>query len=147
MNEGVVPKRIEERKNHTPFRHPKDEPSENICEKRETLFQVTAKRRSICDTGRRLGSQVVFRGLNVPLSSYSILRDNPLTCSCDLHWLQQWHLNSREDVDSQTCFSGNIEVSLGSLQLDNCSECVLGLRWMSNIIHKMGLKWIQLDFC
>lgn len=74
-------------------------------------------------------SQALNTGLNVLLSSYSVLRDNPLACSCDLHWLQQWHLSSRGDVDSQmmTCFSGNTEVSLGSLQLENCSEFELGL--------------------
>lgn len=58
------------------------------------------------------------------LSSHSVLRDNPLACSCDLHWLQQWHLSGRGDVDSQmmSCFSGDVEVPLGSLQLENCSE-------------------------
>ncbi|KAM9353961.1 high affinity nerve growth factor receptor [Symphorus nematophorus] len=52
-----------------------------------------------------------------------VLRDNPLVCSCDLHWLQQWQHNDRGDVDSQmlSCFSNDQEVSLNSLVIDNCS--------------------------
>lgn len=77
----------------------------------------------------KTGCQAVNTVLNVLLSNSSVLRDNPLVCSCDLHWLQQWYLSSRGDVDSQmmTCFYGNTEVSLGSLQLENCSEFGLGL--------------------
>ncbi|XP_075899433.1 high affinity nerve growth factor receptor [Nelusetta ayraudi] len=58
-----------------------------------------------------------------------VLRDNPLACSCDLHWLQQWHLSGRGDVDSQmmSCFSADVEVPLGSLQLDNCSLPVVSI--------------------
>ncbi|KAI3361334.1 hypothetical protein L3Q82_013513 [Scortum barcoo] len=52
-----------------------------------------------------------------------VLRDNPLVCSCDLHWLQQWQQSERGDVDNQmlSCFSSDQEVALSSLVLDNCS--------------------------
>ncbi|XP_054477126.1 high affinity nerve growth factor receptor isoform X2 [Anoplopoma fimbria] len=52
-----------------------------------------------------------------------VLRDNPLVCSCDLHWLQQWQQNDRGDVDNQmlSCFSDDQEEPLNSLVLDNCS--------------------------
>lgn len=53
-----------------------------------------------------------------------LLRDNPLICSCDLHWLQQWELTDRGDVNSQilSCSSGDQDVPLSALVLDNCSE-------------------------
>ncbi|XP_076592954.1 high affinity nerve growth factor receptor isoform X1 [Chaetodon auriga] len=52
-----------------------------------------------------------------------VLRNNPLVCSCDLHWLQQWQQNDRADLDSQmlSCFISDQEVSLNSLVIDNCS--------------------------
>ncbi|KAM8869377.1 high affinity nerve growth factor receptor [Spinachia spinachia] len=52
-----------------------------------------------------------------------VLRKNPLVCSCDLHWLQQWQQNERGDVDNQllTCFSDGREVLLNSLVIDHCS--------------------------
>lgn len=52
-----------------------------------------------------------------------VLRDNPLVCSCDLHWLKQWQHNERGDLDSQmlSCFSDDQEVPLNSLVIDNCS--------------------------
>nr|XP_020465321.1 high affinity nerve growth factor receptor isoform X2 [Monopterus albus] len=52
-----------------------------------------------------------------------VLRDNPLICSCDLHWLQQWQHNERGDLDNQmlSCFSDDQEVPLNSLVIDNCS--------------------------
>lgn len=52
-----------------------------------------------------------------------VLRDNPLVCSCDLHWLQQWQRNERGDLDNQmlSCFSDDQEVPLSSLVIDNCS--------------------------
>ncbi|XP_073341944.1 high affinity nerve growth factor receptor isoform X1 [Pagrus major] len=51
-----------------------------------------------------------------------VLRDNPLVCSCDLHWLQQWQHNERGDLDSQmSCFSDDQEVPLNTLVIDNCS--------------------------
>lgn len=54
----------------------------------------------------------------------SVLRDNPLVCSCELHWLQQWQLTGRGDVDSQmmTCYSNDLEIPLNSLMIENCSE-------------------------
>ncbi|XP_026173399.1 high affinity nerve growth factor receptor [Mastacembelus armatus] len=58
----------------------------------------------------------------LPLFSL-LLRDNPLICSCDLHWLQQWQRNERGDLDNQmlSCFSDNQEIPLSSLVIDNCS--------------------------
>ncbi|XP_068425753.1 high affinity nerve growth factor receptor isoform X2 [Clinocottus analis] len=52
-----------------------------------------------------------------------VLRDNPLVCSCDLHWLQQWQRSDRGDVDTQmlSCCSDDQEVLLNSLVIDNCS--------------------------
>uniref|UniRef100_A0A8C4EHW6 Tyrosine-protein kinase receptor n=1 Tax=Dicentrarchus labrax TaxID=13489 RepID=A0A8C4EHW6_DICLA len=52
-----------------------------------------------------------------------VLRDNPLVCSCDLHWLQQWQHNERADLDNQLlfCLSNDQEVALNSLMIDNCS--------------------------
>lgn len=53
-----------------------------------------------------------------------VLRDNPLVCSCDLYWLQQWQRNERCDLDNQMlfCISNDQEVPLNSLVIDNCSE-------------------------
>ncbi|XP_062255771.1 high affinity nerve growth factor receptor [Platichthys flesus] len=52
-----------------------------------------------------------------------VLRDNPLLCSCDLYWLQEWQRNDRGDVDNQwlSCFSDEQEVALNSLVINNCS--------------------------
>ncbi|XP_029958100.1 high affinity nerve growth factor receptor isoform X2 [Salarias fasciatus] len=53
-----------------------------------------------------------------------VLRENPLVCSCDLHWLQQWQLSGRGDLEGQTllCWNGEGEAEpLGSAVLDNCS--------------------------
>uniref|UniRef100_UPI0037E80078 high affinity nerve growth factor receptor n=1 Tax=Semicossyphus pulcher TaxID=241346 RepID=UPI0037E80078 len=52
-----------------------------------------------------------------------VLRDNPLVCSCDLHWLQQWQRNERGDLDNQmlSCFTNQQEVLLNTLVIDNCS--------------------------
>ncbi|XP_053183362.1 high affinity nerve growth factor receptor [Scomber japonicus] len=52
-----------------------------------------------------------------------VLRDNPLVCSCDLHWLQHWQHNERGDLDNQMlfCISNDQEVPLNSLVIDNCS--------------------------
>ncbi|XP_008428979.2 high affinity nerve growth factor receptor isoform X3 [Poecilia reticulata] len=52
-----------------------------------------------------------------------ILRDNPLICSCDLFWLQQWQNEDRGDIDSQMlfCLSNDEEFPLSSLVIDNCS--------------------------
>ncbi|XP_065154890.1 high affinity nerve growth factor receptor isoform X1 [Paramisgurnus dabryanus] len=58
---------------------------------------------------------------SVPLLSL-ILRDNPLTCSCDIYWLQQWHRTRQGDIDSQqNCdYNGNI-IPLDLFEMDNCS--------------------------
>ncbi|CAB1438918.1 unnamed protein product [Pleuronectes platessa] len=52
-----------------------------------------------------------------------VLRDNPLLCSCDLYWLQEWQRSDRGDVDNQwlSCFSDEQEVALNSLVINNCS--------------------------
>ncbi|XP_056457275.1 high affinity nerve growth factor receptor [Gadus chalcogrammus] len=52
-----------------------------------------------------------------------VLRDNPLVCSCEIHWLQQWERSGRADPDNQpmTCFSFGQEVLLNILSMDNCS--------------------------
>uniref|UniRef100_A0A3B4TV55 Tyrosine-protein kinase receptor n=1 Tax=Seriola dumerili TaxID=41447 RepID=A0A3B4TV55_SERDU len=52
-----------------------------------------------------------------------VLRDNPLVCSCDLYWLQQWQRNDRGDLDNQmlSCFTDNEEKPLSTLVIDNCS--------------------------
>ncbi|KAM6995533.1 high affinity nerve growth factor receptor [Tautogolabrus adspersus] len=52
-----------------------------------------------------------------------VLRDNPLVCSCNLHWLQEWQRSERGDVDTQmlSCFSNELEVPLNSLVINNCS--------------------------
>ncbi|XP_038161251.1 high affinity nerve growth factor receptor [Cyprinodon tularosa] len=52
-----------------------------------------------------------------------ILRENPLICSCDLYWLQQWQNDDRGDVYSQMlfCLSGDGEIPLSSLVIDNCN--------------------------
>uniref|UniRef100_A0A8C7LZC9 Tyrosine-protein kinase receptor n=1 Tax=Oncorhynchus mykiss TaxID=8022 RepID=A0A8C7LZC9_ONCMY len=53
-----------------------------------------------------------------------VLRDNPLECSCDIHWLQQWQLNDHSDLDNQPlqCFSNGHALQLDSLEMENCSE-------------------------
>ncbi|KAM4600421.1 high affinity nerve growth factor receptor [Polymixia lowei] len=58
----------------------------------------------------------------LPLLSL-VLRDNPLICSCDIHWLQQWQRDARGDLDNQllSCFSHDQEISLSSLSMENCS--------------------------
>lgn len=63
---------------------------------------------------------------SLSLSLFRVLRDNPLVCSCDLHWLQQWQLTDRGDVNSQmlSCLSGDQYVPLSTLIIDNCSELV-----------------------
>ncbi|MEQ2266740.1 hypothetical protein XENORESO_017331, partial [Xenotaenia resolanae] len=52
-----------------------------------------------------------------------ILRENPLICSCDLFWLQQWQNDDRGDVYSQMlfCLSDDEEIPLSSLVISNCS--------------------------
>uniref|UniRef100_A0A4W5PGB1 Tyrosine-protein kinase receptor n=1 Tax=Hucho hucho TaxID=62062 RepID=A0A4W5PGB1_9TELE len=52
-----------------------------------------------------------------------VLRDNPLECSCDIHWLQQWQLNDHSDLDNQPlhCFSNGHALQLDSLVMENCT--------------------------
>lgn len=52
-----------------------------------------------------------------------VLRDNPLECSCEIHWLQQWVNIGRGDPDNQpmTCFSFGSEMPLKVLSMDNCT--------------------------
>ncbi|XP_051575181.1 high affinity nerve growth factor receptor-like [Myxocyprinus asiaticus] len=58
---------------------------------------------------------------SVPLLSL-ILRDNPLTCSCDIYWLQQWNRKRQGDIDSQqNCIYNGNSIQLDSFEMDNCS--------------------------
>lgn len=69
-----------------------------------------------------------FAAINIsnPSAVLRVLRENPLICSCDLHWLQEWQRNERADLDSQSlfCVSNDQEVLLSSLVIDNCSESI-----------------------
>ncbi|KAM9782530.1 high affinity nerve growth factor receptor [Neosynchiropus ocellatus] len=70
-----------------------------------------------------------------------ILRDNPLVCSCDLHWLQQWQRSSRADVDSQMlfCLSGDDQREpLDTLVLENCSLPQVTILPANNKIQEGG---------
>lgn len=69
-------------------------------------------------------TELVARRADFSLFLIRVLRDNPLVCSCDLHWLQEWQRNERGDLDNQMlfCFSRDKKVSLNSLVIDNCSE-------------------------
>uniref|UniRef100_A0A8C6WVK3 receptor protein-tyrosine kinase n=1 Tax=Neogobius melanostomus TaxID=47308 RepID=A0A8C6WVK3_9GOBI len=46
----------------------------------------------------------------------------PLLCSCELHWLQQWQRSGRADLDSQplSCFHGHLEISSPHSQHSLC---------------------------
>ncbi|KAG9283699.1 high affinity nerve growth factor receptor isoform X1 [Astyanax mexicanus] len=51
-----------------------------------------------------------------------VLRDNPLACSCDIYWLQQWQRTRRGDIDSQqSCIYNGSSVQLDSFVMENCS--------------------------
>ncbi|XP_044214753.1 high affinity nerve growth factor receptor [Thunnus albacares] len=69
-----------------------------------------------------------------------VLRDNPLACSCDLHWLQQWQRNERGDLDNQMlfCISNDQEVPLNSLVIDNCSLPEVTILPSNNKIQEGG---------
>lgn len=75
----------------------------------------------------------------LPLLSL-VLRDNPLLCSCELHWLQQWQRSSRAELDSQplSCFHGQQEVSLSSLHIENCSLPVVTILPANNRVQEGG---------
>ncbi|KAJ8354574.1 hypothetical protein SKAU_G00221410 [Synaphobranchus kaupii] len=52
-----------------------------------------------------------------------VLRDNPLACSCDIHWLQQWQRSERGDLISQSlsCRSNGRWLPLETMMIENCS--------------------------
>ncbi|XP_023657196.2 high affinity nerve growth factor receptor isoform X1 [Paramormyrops kingsleyae] len=52
-----------------------------------------------------------------------ILKDNMLSCSCDLHWLQQWQSAGLADVLHQTlhCYSNGSILPLENMVMENCS--------------------------
>ncbi|KAK2815287.1 hypothetical protein Q7C36_023553 [Tachysurus vachellii] len=57
----------------------------------------------------------------IPLMNL-VLRDNPLTCSCHLYWLQQWQRTRRADIDSQqSCWFNSSSVQLDRFMMENCS--------------------------
>ncbi|XP_029927806.1 high affinity nerve growth factor receptor [Myripristis murdjan] len=69
-----------------------------------------------------------------------VLKDNPLVCSCDIHWLQQWQRNERGDLENQVlyCKSDNQEIPLNSLELDNCSLPEVVIRASDSKIQEGG---------
>ncbi|XP_067093920.1 high affinity nerve growth factor receptor [Osmerus mordax] len=69
-----------------------------------------------------------------------ILRDNPLVCSCDIHWLQQWQQNERGDLDNQLlhCSSDGHSLSLNSLVMENCSVPEVTILQSNNKIQEGG---------
>ncbi|XP_041843570.1 high affinity nerve growth factor receptor isoform X1 [Melanotaenia boesemani] len=69
-----------------------------------------------------------------------VLRDNPLACSCDLFWLQQWQNDDRGDLYSQTlfCLSGDEEILLNSLVIENCSLPEVRIEPSPNKIQEGG---------
>ncbi|KAM9852053.1 high affinity nerve growth factor receptor [Aulostomus maculatus] len=79
----------------------------------------------------------VFRFL--PLLNL-VLRDNPLVCSCDLHWLQQWQRNERGDLDNQVlfCTSDDEEVLINTLVIENCSLPEVTILPSNNKIQEGG---------
>ncbi|XP_017564232.1 high affinity nerve growth factor receptor isoform X1 [Pygocentrus nattereri] len=51
-----------------------------------------------------------------------VLRDNPLACSCDIYWLQQWQRMKQVDIDSQqSCRYNGSSIQLDSFVMENCS--------------------------
>ncbi|XP_058862195.1 high affinity nerve growth factor receptor isoform X2 [Acipenser ruthenus] len=52
-----------------------------------------------------------------------VLRDNPLQCSCDIHWLQLWLLSGRADLQTQSlsCNAQDQQIPLDAMILENCS--------------------------
>ncbi|XP_040900398.1 high affinity nerve growth factor receptor [Toxotes jaculatrix] len=76
-----------------------------------------------------------------------VLRDNPLVCSCDLYWLQQWQRSERGDLDNQmlSCFSDNQEVPLNSLVIDNCSLPVVAIYSSKDKIQEGGNLTLECD--
>ncbi|KAG7469576.1 hypothetical protein MATL_G00130460 [Megalops atlanticus] len=58
----------------------------------------------------------------LPLLSL-VLRDNPLACTCDIHWLQQWQRSGRGDLINQSlsCRSNGLILLLETMMIENCS--------------------------
>ncbi|XP_013878896.1 high affinity nerve growth factor receptor isoform X2 [Austrofundulus limnaeus] len=52
-----------------------------------------------------------------------VLKDNPLVCSCELFWMQQWQTDDRGDLYSQMllCLSDGEEIPLNALVIENCT--------------------------
>ncbi|KAJ0066689.1 hypothetical protein NL108_018256 [Boleophthalmus pectinirostris] len=74
----------------------------------------------------------------LPLISL-VLRDNPLRCSCGVHWLQQWQRGARADLDpALSCLHGHLEVPLSSLHIDNCSLPVVTILPANNRVQEGG---------
>lgn len=75
----------------------------------------------------------------LPLLSL-VLRDNPLLCSCELHWLQKWQRSARADLDSQplSCIHRQEEVALSSVHIENCSLPVVTILPANNRVQEGG---------
>ncbi|KAM6910686.1 high affinity nerve growth factor receptor [Xenentodon cancila] len=69
-----------------------------------------------------------------------VLRENPLVCSCDLFWLQQWENNDRGDLDTQmlSCLSDDEEILLNSLVIENCSLPEVTIEFSQSKIEEGG---------
>ncbi|KAM6967923.1 high affinity nerve growth factor receptor [Aplochiton taeniatus] len=69
-----------------------------------------------------------------------VLRDNPLICSCDIHWLQQWQRSERGDLDSQPlqCLSYDSPQLLSSYENVNCSLPVVNILPSYNKVKEGG---------
>ncbi|XP_069041351.1 high affinity nerve growth factor receptor [Lepisosteus oculatus] len=52
-----------------------------------------------------------------------VLKDNPLACSCDIHWLQLWQFAGRADLLNQslTCRTEDHILQLETVVMENCS--------------------------
>ncbi|XP_066577676.1 high affinity nerve growth factor receptor isoform X2 [Amia ocellicauda] len=52
-----------------------------------------------------------------------VLKDNPLLCSCDIHWLQQWQITGRADLSNQSlsCHSEGRDHPVAGAVMENCS--------------------------
>lgn len=73
-------------------------------------------------TERVFDSCLIISSRCLLVSLFSVLRDNPLICSCELYWLKQWQ--ERGDLDNQmlSCLSDGEKISLFNLMIENCSE-------------------------
>lgn len=86
---------------------------------------------------------IIWRVVSWPATCFlgRVLRENPLVCSCDLHWLQQWQHNDRAERDDQTltCFSNerNRTLPLSSLVIENCSELAFHFYTSEHFLHRI----------